>query len=504
MFRKFNVLWVLLLAAVLVIPLAGSVGAQEKMVLHVGLEGEPTHLDPQSPPEDLSEYCTMPIADALVEYAYDGSMEVVPNLATEWEWVDGVTLKFKLREGVKFHNGREMVADDVKFSFERVMDPETASVRKSYLDVLDSVEVVDDYNGIFHLKESFAPFETYILQKIPIVPKEAAADLKTHPVGTGPFKFQEWVQGEKLVLVKNEDYWKEDKPYLDELVFQFMTNYPSLLSSFRAGNTDIITWLNNADAEPLEKEGFVIDGMPLYGWFYIGFNTEYPPFDDPKVRQAFKYAVDKQLVLDTAQMGLGLTGDINEGPDSPWYTDEFNYERDVEKAKEILAEAGFPDGLEAEFMVPHTPAEGPIGEAVAASVAEAGITLKINKLPPAEYIDAVFVRRDYPGPMICGYSGVPDPDFFDYNYLHSNGSWGVFNYSNPEVDKLLEEGRTTLDFENRKEIYQEVFRKAWAEDAVQVWLINEYRMVALQPYVKNWKWNKAKFYEYEDVIIEKE
>lgn len=473
-----------------------------KMVLRVGFEGEPVHLDPTSPPHDIAEYCAYPVAEALVEYSYDEKMDVVPNLAEKWEWVNDTTFKFYLRKGIKFHNGKELVVDDVKYTIERIKDPATGSKFASFLESVDSVEKVDNYTGIIHLKYPYAPLETYVLEKIWIVPAGSGDELKTQPIGTGPFKFKEWVKGEKIVYVKNEDYWKPGKPYLDELVYQFFTSYATLLTSFRAGNTDIITWLKNVDAEPLKKEGFVIDGKPLFGCFYIGFNVTQPPFDNPKVRQAVKYAVDKQLVLDTSQAGLGLTVDINWTPDSPWYTDKYNYQRDLDKAKKLLAEAGYPNGFSDKLYIPDTPAEGPIGEAVSFSVSEAGIRLEPVKMPVADYIDKVFTRRDY-GAMICGYSGVPDPDFFDYSYLHTKGSLPIFRYSNPEVDALLERGQRPLGFEERKKIYDEVARIAWYEDVVQVWLINEYRVVAIQPYVQNWKWNKAKFYEYEDVTIVK-
>jgi peptide/nickel transport system substrate-binding protein len=478
--------------------------AEEPMVLYVGFEGDPHDISAIAPGHDLSEYSVYPTNEGLLEYTYDGKMEVAPNLAEEWEWVDETTFQFKLREGVKFHNGKGLTVDDVKYTIELIKDPETGSKFASFLEAVDSVEKVDDYTGILHLAYPYAPLETYVLEKIWIVPEGSDPDeLRTHPVGTGPFKFVEWVQGEKIVYEKNEDYWKPGKPKLDKLVYNFFQSYSTLLSSFRAGETDIITWLKNVDADPLEQEGFVIDGKPLYGCFYVGFNVNQPPFDDPKVRQAVKYAVDKQLVLDTAQAGLGLTVDLNWTPDSPWYTDKYNYERDLDKARELLAEAGYADGLTAKLYIPDTPAEGPIGEAVAFSVSESGLlNLEPVKLPVADYIDVVWLRKDY-GAMICGYSGVPDPDFFNYSYLHTKGSNPIFNYSNPEVDALLEEAQKPLGLEGRKEIYDEMSEIAWVDDVAQVWLINEYRVVALQPRVQDWLWNKAKFYEYEDVTIAK-
>jgi peptide/nickel transport system substrate-binding protein len=477
--------------------------AAPPQVLRVGLDGEPTHLDPTAPSEDLVEYTSsQPIFDALLEYSYDGKMTVVGNLAESWEWVDPQTFKFTLRKGVKFHNGKELTTADVKYTFDRIKDPKTGSRIAAYLDAVKEVEVVDDSTGIIHLSYPFAPLETYVLEKVYIVPEGAGDTLRTAPVGTGAFKFKEWVSGEKVVLVKNTDYWKPGKPMLDELVFQFFPQYQTALNSFRAGNTDIILWLNNADADPLKKEaGVRIEEMGLYGNFYIGFNMTQEPFNNQKVREAIKYGVDKALVLDRAQMGYGSTVDINESPDSPFYVPDFNYKRDVEKAKQLLAEAGYPNGFSADLIIPLTPTEGPIGEAAAFSLSEIGLNITPVKLKVPEYIDQVFTRKDYPF-MVCGYAGVPDPDFFDYTYLHSKGSTNVFHYNNPQVDDLLTKARSDPNMENRKQLYKQVFDLAYNQDVVIVWLINEYRFTAIRDNVKDFKWNKSKLYEYEDVTIQ--
>jgi peptide/nickel transport system substrate-binding protein len=482
---------------------AGTAQAADPQILRIGLDGEPTHLDPTAPSEDLVEYTSsQPIFDALLEYSFDGKMTIVGNLAESWEWVDAQTFKFTLRAGVKFHNGKELSTADVKYTFDRIKDPNTGSKIAAYLDAVKDVEIVDGSTAIIHLSYPFAPLETYVLEKIYIVPDGAGDELKTAPVGTGAFMFKEWVKGEKVVLVKNTDYWKPGKPTLDELVFQFFPQYQTALNSFRAGDTDIILWLNNADADPLKKEaGIRIEEMGLFGNFYIGFGMNQEPFNNPKVREAIKLGVDKALVLDRAQLGYGSTVDINETPDSPFYTADFNYQRDIEKAKQLLAEAGYPDGFDADLIIPLTPTEGPIGEAVAYSLSEIGLNITPLKLKVPEFIDQVFVRKDYPF-MICGYAGVPDPDFFDYTYLHSKGSTNIFHYANPKVDELLAQARSDPNMENRVQMYKQVFDLAFNQDNVIVWLINEYRFTAIRDNVKDFKWNKSKIYEYEDVTIQ--
>jgi ABC-type transport system substrate-binding protein len=219
-----------------------------------------------------------------------------------------------------------------------------------------------------------------------IVPAGSGDEMKTHPIGTGPFKFKEWVKGEKAVYVKNEDYWQPGIPLLDEVTYQFQTEYQTRLASLRAGDSDVILVAQPSDVAALEKEpGIEISPNLLLGTFYVGFQTQTPPFDDVNMRQAVRYAIDKQLVMDTAQAGQGAVKDIMEAMDTPFYTTKFNYNRDLGKVQEFLENSGY-DGEEVELTIPNTPREGPAGDAVAFALSEAGINVKPNKLPVPEFV----------------------------------------------------------------------------------------------------------------------
>ncbi|MCC6790040.1 MAG: ABC transporter substrate-binding protein, partial [Thermomicrobiales bacterium] len=436
------------------------------------------------------------IFDSLLTYSYDGSMSVQPNLIETYSWTDPQTFAFTLRSGVRFHNGREMTTEDVKFTIDYIKDPANGSSIASYLEPVDTVEITDGLNGVLKLKYPFAPLETYVLQKIFVVPQEAMDTIKTAPIGSGPFKFQEWKQGESLTLVKNPDYWQTGKPTLDRLVFQFFPQYQTQVSSFKSGDTDIILWLNNADADPFKQDESVrVEEMGLFGNFYVHINVTRDPWTNLKLREAVKYGVDKQLVLNTAQLGFGSAVDINELPDSPFYTADFNYTRDVERAKALIAEAGVGDFSD-DLVIPNTPTEGPIGEAVAFSLSEIGLNIRPLKLDVPQYIERAFVTKDY-GIGIVGYGGVPDPDFYDYPYLHSGGSLNIFNYSNPDMDAALEKGRSSTALEDRQAAYYTVIQRM-AEDIPMVWLINEYRFTAVKANVEGFKWNRSKYYNYLD------
>ena len=469
-------------------------------ILRFGLDGEPTSLDVAVSAEGLARLVSFNAYETLIEYTFDDEMKVVGRLAEDYGWEDELTWSFKLHEGVNFHNGREMVAEDVKNSIDRIRDPEVASPYASYVDAVDSVEVTGKYTGLIHLKTPYAGLESYGLQMIPITPKEEWDNLKTHPVGTGPFVFKEWVMGEKVVFVKNPDYWREGLPYLDELTFQFFPQYQTLLQSLRAGDTDAVHWLDNADAAPLKREGELdVFGMTFPGFFYLGFNVNIPPFDNKLVRQAAMYAVDKDAVLQAAQFGYGDTGDINIDKSNFFYMDDFEYERDIEKAKELLAEAGFPDGVEGELIAPDTPTERPIAESVAWSLSKAGINLTPRILKVPEFINIVFTNHEA-GALICGYAAPRDPDYFNWSYLYSEGSYNLWDYVNPEMDEQLEITHTNTDPNVRKDAYREVY-KIVMEDVPLVFLIQEYRFLAKHPYVKGWASNASQFHYFGEARI---
>jgi len=470
-------------------------------VLRIAAEAEPRVLDPSAPAEGMGDYVLRTVVgEPLFEYTFDEKMEIQPLLATDQEWVDETTLAITLRQGVKFHNGKELTMEDVKYTYERVADKDVGSRYRSYVAPIKEIEIVDDYHGLFKVDEPYAPLTTYVLEYIMIVPKGAGDELKTQPIGTGPFKFKEWVKGEKAIFVKNEDYWQPGKPKLDEVIWQFQPEYQTRLTGLRAGDTDIVYEVQPSDVVYLEKEpGIKISPNLLLGTFYVGFNVTKAPFDDANMRQAVRYGIDKQLVLDTGQGGQGATKDIQEPMNSPFYTDKFDYERDFDTVKEYLDKAGY-DGSEVELLVPNTPREGPFGDAVAFSLIEAGINVKETKLPVAEFIDLIFVKRDYQF-MVCGYGSVPDPDYFHYAYFHSGGSNNIFLYNNPTVDQLLEAGRATLDDAERQGIYEELFKILMTEDVPVVSLVQSYRPMAVRSYVKGFKWNPLIRADLRDVSI---
>jgi peptide/nickel transport system substrate-binding protein len=480
------------------LPVKGTLAQGTQRVV-VGLEGEPPHLDMTAATLDLITYAGRPVYESLL--TWDADMKPQPLLATKWEWVNPTTLKFTLRQGVMFHNGRELVADDVKATIERVKDEKTGSSMRTSVEPIKEVQVTDKYNGTIITTRPAPSLTSYVLMKLPIAPKEAFADLKTKPVGTGPFMFKEWVKGERIVLVKNPNYWQKGQPNLDELVFRFFPEYQTEIAAFKAGEVHMITWLSATDVPAFKNDATaVVDGKPLFGFEYVGFNTKRAPYDNVKVRQAIKYALDKAVILKAAQFGVGDIAAINEIKSSPYYSTEFDYGQDLTKAKKLLAESGHAKGFSATVFTANNTEEGAIADTVAFQIGKIGIKAKVEKVTDAVFFERAYTRHDY-DILINGYSGVPDPDFFNYRYFHSKGTANIFQYSNPALDKLLDQGRTTVEVDKRKPIYRDVY-KHLVDQTPAIFVFNEYRFMLWKKNVTGFSWNSAKRYEFGQVKVQ--
>jgi len=471
---------------------------KEPTTLTVSLEGEPDHLDNQAWQAALVQWATDPINGFLV--SYDENLNIVPDIAESWEFTSENTFKFVLRKNVYFHNGRQVKAEDVKYSFDRVMNETTGSRLRTSLNVVESVEVLNDYEGVFNLKFPFAPLLDQ-LTFMAIVPKEASDNMKTNPVGCGPFKFKDWKRDQYLELEKFDKYWKAGSPKVDRLIFKFYPEYSAARSSFLAKDLDILLWLKNIDVQAMKdrKDAYVV-GKNLLGYYYVGFNCQQAPYNDVRVRKAIKYAVDKEACLKSALSGFGDTADVTIDKNSFFYDKSFEYQRDIEKAKKLLAEAGYPNGFKDKIIVPLTPTEGPLGELMQFQLKEIGIELEVEKLEVASYVERIFTNKDF-NVTVCGYTGAGDPDNLCYNYYTTTGKSNIFKYSNPTFDELMESARSTYDKNKRKEYYKEAFT-ILLEDAPTTHLVREMRNSAVQDYVKGFIFKPNLRYDFSEVTVD--
>ena len=424
--------------------------------------------------------------------ALDQEMNVIPNLAESWEWSDdGATLTMDLRENVVFHNGTPMTSEDVKFSFERILNEETGAASRSFFTSIESIEAPDPQTVVFHLSAPNAAIlaamtnpNSAILSKELL---ESGWDPSTEAVGTGAFKLAQWEADNILVLEKNEDFWMPGLPYLDGIEFRTIPDEASILAGLRAGTID---WALINDP----RIGLVVDSgsselvkstAPALAYHVLQLNASRPMFQDLKVRQALSCAIDRQQVLDTASLGEGEVT----GPATPPYyraplSDLFCYERDLDRARSLLEEAGNPD---VSFTIIAASDEPPTAVAEAqniqAQLAEIGVTAEIETLELGVYVDR-WLNADFDAAVALN-GGNPDPHNMFFRYWHSTGNLNsVANYSDPEIDALLEEAMAITDPAERKAIYDQVQVKL-TEAAPWIWLYVGYEYRGMQPYVKN-------------------
>ncbi|MDW2876451.1 MULTISPECIES: ABC transporter substrate-binding protein [Bacillaceae] len=466
---------------------AGEGGKKAEQILKIANDQEPAGLDPHKTPAHSSVRIYSQIYNGLVKF--DDKMEVVGDLAVEWEQPDDQTYVFNLREGVKFHNGNEMTAEDVKYSFERILAEETASHIASYFANVDSIEVLGDYQVQFNLKSPDATFLSNLTNSSAVVVSkevvEENGDLQQVAVGTGPFKFEEWVPDSKVVLVKNEDYYEESLPKLDEVVYYTMKDEASRMSAIRTGEVDLTT-VNAKSASLLAKDDKIeVKDYQSLEYSYVGFNVNVKPLNDPKVRQALSLATNRKAIADVVWNGDAVVS----GPVAPsmgdWAIDVAEnelYANDAEKAKSLLAEAGYPDGFDITITTASTyPDMVDTAQILQQQWKEIGVNAEIKQIEWGEYIDTWLNTS---ADVLIGRNGSgTDPDRAMQYFFHTEGSANVWGFSDADYDKLVESGKTTLDAAKRKEIYTEAQEKL-IDLSPNLFLVSPMKYVAVRKSVE--------------------
>ncbi|HET7068527.1 MAG TPA: ABC transporter substrate-binding protein [Nocardioides sp.] len=427
--------------------------------LRAALTGEPDSLDPAV----SSVYTGAQVYDNIFSklLRFDPEGKFVGDLATKWTADDDKTWTFDLVDNATFHNGEKFTAKDVKYSFDRILNPKTASSYAGLFSTIDSVEVKSDTQVTFHLKSAFGPFLTNLANNGEIVNQKAieADDPARKPVGTGPFSFVEWVQGDHIKLDKASAYHKEGLPHLDSIEFKFMLVDQSRIDALSGGELD---W---ADAIPLQQVATLskdprftyktsaVAGIPDF----LAMNTKKAPFDKLEVRQAIGWALDRDAIRQVAYSGTGEVG-VEEVPSgSSWYDGQDFYESgpDVAKAKQLLADAGYPNGLSIEYLgLPQYPELLKTGVTVADQLKAVGIDMKIKQVDVSVWFDA-FSKGDYQ--ITSAYQErTIDPDNFYALVLRSGGPINTTFYSNAKVDKLIDQAAHMTDEAQRKALYTQI------------------------------------------------
>ncbi|NJP37844.1 ABC transporter substrate-binding protein [Alkalicoccus luteus] len=484
---------------------AGTPSEDQTLIFARG--GDSVSLDYASVTDGESSRVTEQIYESLLSFEED-SFEIQPGLAEDWEvHDDGTRYTFQLREGVTFHDGTDFNADAVKLNFERWADPDhefhfadegyAYSVYGTQFGgfegddghVIDEINVLDDYEIEFVLNQPLGSFiqnmgMSYFSITSPAAFEEYGAEINENPVGTGPFQFVSWSRDDSIVLEKYEDYWQEDLPKLDQVIFQVIPDNSARLTALRSGEIDIMDGLNPDDLEQLDgEEGVQTFERATNNIGYLGFNEDKEPFDDPELRRALNHAIDKEnlislLYADKAEPAKNLIP-----PDYLGYNDEIEaYEYDPELAQQMLEDAGYED-LEFDLWTmpvarPYMPDPQRAAEVMQANLDEIGVTANIVSMEWATYLEQTEAgEHDL---FMLGWSGVNgDPDYFFGNLLHSDAIPGGNRnfYRNDEVDALLDEAKVTIDEDERAELYMEA-QEIIHEEAPMIPLVHSIPVLA--------------------------
>jgi peptide/nickel transport system substrate-binding protein len=459
--KKLSIL-ILALAMLTLVGVAGAfAAAPAEKVLTIGVDQEAVGLDPHV----VTAFSSMRRIDLLYNrlVRLDSNFVVVPDLAASWEIPDNTTYVFHLRQGVKFHNGRELTADDVAYSLNRVLDPKTASPGRSYISLITSIEVVDKYTVKLHLSAPLASLlDGLTSNNLSIVAKEvveANGNLQKVEAGTGPFMLKDWVADNSMTLVKNPSYFEKGLPLLDKVIFRVIPEQASLLAGVKSGDLDLSTINDGAIIRQASKDSkVVVMSKPSLNMRIFSFNTTRKPFDDVRVREAVALALDRTEILTIAEFGMGKpTGPLPVAATQwalPLAKLPFSAV-DVAKAKKLLADAGYPKGFSFKITCAST-YEGGLAVAQVAQneLKKIGINADLEVVEWGVYIDK-WVKRDY-DTMIELRGGSGEPDRFLYRTFYSTGAVNNFLFKDAEIDKLLDQGRTQTLPADRKATYDKL------------------------------------------------
>ncbi len=434
--------------------LTGTAVAKTDLV--VGMNLEPPHLDPTGgAAAAIDEVVLYNVFETLTRIGPDGS--IGPGLAESWEVSDdGLVYTFRLREGVSFHDGTGFDSEDVAFSYNRARAEDSANSQRAYFAPIDTIETPDPYTVVITLREQDGLFLFRMgVGDASIVAPESADTNTTNPIGTGPYRFADRVEGDRVILVRNEAYVGPDAVYFDSVTFRFITDAAAQVAAVRAGDVDVFPNIGSPEsvlafeADPR----FATMVGSTEGETVMALNWRRAPFDDPRVRQAIAHAIDRDAVVEGAMFGFGTPIGTHFAPHHPAYLDLTDlYPHDPARAAELLAEAGYADGLELEFMLPPPAAYARRGgEVIQAQLAEVGIDADLVPVEWGQWLEQAFRGFDYDMTI------VSHTEALDIG-IYARGENYYFGYVNPAFNAVIEELNRTSDEAERTALYQQAQR----------------------------------------------
>lgn len=443
---------------------SGTAAFAQQTDLTLAIQLEPPHLDPTSAAAGaIDSVLYSNVFEGLTRFTETGA--VVPGLAREWEISeDGLTYTFHLAEGVTFHDGTTFDAEDVKFSLDRARAEDSTNAQKALYSGIVEVAVIDpmtvqltldapDGNLLFSLAWGDAV----------IVAPESIEGIKQTPIGTGPFKFDEWRQGDSITLVQNGDYWGE-APYLTKATFKFISDPTAAFAAMMAQDVDAFSGFPAPENLPqfeADPRFTVIKGSSE-GETILAMNNKQPPFDNPMVREALSHAIDRQAIIDGAMFGLGTPIGTHFAPHNPDYVDLTGLSvHDPDRARMLLVDAGYAEGFTTTLKLPPPSYARRGGEIIASQLRNVGIETEIINLEWAQWLEEVFRGKDF------GLTIVSHTEPFDIG-IYARPDY-YFQYDNPEFQALMKLLNATTDPAARSDMLAEA-QTIIAQDYVNAYL----------------------------------
>ncbi len=448
-------------------PNAASAKAQGQIVVLQG--SEPETLDASISRGITELNPSLHVFDSLVRR--EGDMSLVPSVAASWKQLDPVTWEFKLRKDVRFHDGKPLTADDVKFTFDRIMDVKTyRSEMKSLFALMKEVSVVDPTTVRFHFSQPFSSFVRHLVL-VPIVPKHVVLS-KGHdaflasPIGSGPFKFVEWVKGKEIVLEANPQYWRGE-PAIQKIIWRGVPEAATRVAGLLSGDADIIidvpvSFVDAINARP----GYKIKTAPGNRVMFLQLNIHKKPLDDVRVRKAMAYAIDAESIIKHVLRGYGI---LANGPIPPGvFGHNPNlkpYPYDPPKAKALLKEAGYEKGFDLSLTAPmgRYLLGTEVAQAIAGNLDKVGIRMKLNFMETSAFWSYIrFGQRDKNLTRVdanfWGMANFTMDAFYNYSGTTTTGAGSNPFLSHPDLDKIINDALATTDEAKTEKLFQEAGR----------------------------------------------
>ena len=474
----------IILSLTLLVPVAGVLAAtpQHGGNLVVCQPAEPPGLDPTAnTAAAIDRVVFANIYEGLIKVERTGKF--IPGLATRWEVSPGGKIyTFHLRKGVTFHNGEPFNATVAKWNLERAMAPNTVNAHPEYFRGIGKIETPDNYTLVLYLKDVDALFIPHMAEGDAVMlPMKGYQTAKSNPIGTGPFRFVKWVRGDRVEMTRYDGYWNPALPYLDNVTFKFIGDPSAQIAALKAGDIDVLGGIAAPESamEISKDKRFKVFSGTSTGEVIMSTNNKAKPFDNKLVRQAMAYAIDRQEIIDLVMFGFGTPIGSHWSPSTPYYVDLTGmFPHNPQKARELLAKAGYPNGFEATIKLPAIYSYSRrAGEVIADQFRRVGIKLNIEIVEWGQWIERIFKKKEYQLTMIGHVEAWDIGIYANPNYY--------FQYDSQKFRDAYAKALKAPNEEEKAKWFGEC-QKIIAEDAVNGYLFSAPSLPAMKAAVMNW------------------